>query len=65
LKTSLLNKLTEINLKAYGLEILSIFLNKKSFKYFPRKTRSNFPRILRGFKDFTMGTGDCALFSAL
>jgi hypothetical protein len=64
-KTSFLNKLTEVNSKAYGLVILSIFLNPKSYKYFPRKTRSNVPRILRDFNEFTTVTVDCALFSAL
>jgi hypothetical protein len=51
--------------KANAFGILSIFLNQKSLQYFPRKTRSNFARILRDFKDFTMVTGICALFSAL
>jgi hypothetical protein len=37
--------------------ILGIFLNQKSYKYFPRKKSSNFTRILRDFKDFTKVTG--------
>jgi hypothetical protein len=60
-----LNKVTEVNSKAYGLVILSIFLNQKSYKYFPRKMSSNFTRILHNFKHLMMLTGLCALFSAL
>jgi hypothetical protein len=39
-------------LKDYGLAILSICLNQKSYKNFPRKESSNFSRILRELKFF-------------
>jgi hypothetical protein len=43
--------------KANALGILSIFLNQKSLQYFPRKTRSNFARILRDFKGIVSRDG--------
>jgi hypothetical protein len=42
----------EVTLKDYGLVILSIFLNQKSYKNLPRKESSNLSRILREFKHF-------------
>jgi hypothetical protein len=63
--TSFFNKMSEVNSKAYGLVILSIFLDKKSYRYFPRKTRSNFTRVLCDIKQFIVILGLCALFSDL
>jgi hypothetical protein len=51
-KTSFDTKVPLVNKKAYGLAILSIFLNLKSSAYFPREMGS-IP-VLKGNYDFTV-----------
>jgi hypothetical protein len=46
-KTSFSKNVPFVNKKAYVLEMLSIFLNLKSFMDFPRKMASNIPGNLQ------------------